>query len=348
MYQEKTDLRDHVQLLKGACPMPDLMERIGLGDYAKRSCRSPFRDDRNPSFGVFQSGSNWFFKDHATGESGDEICLLARHHQMDPRNDFRSLVSIYSSHAGIPVPTVHQFSSKPKKVPVKMKESSLSVGSPEQLKRMAKCRPYQMEALKWASSRGVLRFMRFAGQECYAITDQSRKLVEYRRVDNKPFNAYGDLPERKTHAMKGSNKAWPVGILESKPHPSIALVEGIPDFLMAHYLVLWEQASHCEKTDVRCAPVAMLGSSGAIDPEALPHFKGKKVRIFVHADEAGLKAAVRWEEQIKPHANEVSYIAFDGLKQVNGESVSDLYDFLNFNFKLLDAGVRPEWWRIMP
>ena len=94
--------------------------------------------------------------------------------------------------------------------------------------------------------------------------------------------------------------------------------------------------------------MAMLGSSGAIDPEALPHFKGKKVRIFVHADEAGKKAAVRWEEQIKPHANEVSYIAFDGLKQVNGESVSDLYDFLNFNFKLLDAGVRPEWWRLMP
>ena len=85
------------------------------------------------------------------------------------------------------MPTVHQFSSKPKKVPVKMKESSLYVGRPEQLKRMAKCRPYQMEALKWASSRGVLRFTRFAGLECYAITDQSRNLVEYRRVDNKPF-----------------------------------------------------------------------------------------------------------------------------------------------------------------
>ena len=77
MYQEKTDLSDHVQVLKGACPMPDLMERIGLGDHAKTSCTSPFREDRNPSFGVFQSGSNWFFKDHATGESGDEIKLLA-------------------------------------------------------------------------------------------------------------------------------------------------------------------------------------------------------------------------------------------------------------------------------
>jgi hypothetical protein len=348
MYQEKTDLKDHVQMLKGACPMPDLMERIGLGDYAKKSCKSPFREDRNPSFGVFQSGSNWFFKDHATGESGDEIKLLALHHKMDPRCDFIRLVSIYSSHAGISVPTVHQFSSKPREVDVKRKEPPLSIGRPEQLKRMAKYRPYQMEALRWASSRGVLRFMRFAGDECYAITDQSRKLVEYRRVDNKPFNAYKDLPERKTHAMKGSNKGWPVGILESKPYPSIALVEGIPDFIMAHYFVLWEQASHCEKTDVRCAPVAMLGSSGGIDPEALPHFEGKKVRIFVHADKAGKKAAVRWREQIMPHAKEVNYLQFDGLKQVGGTPVSDLYDFLNLNFKLLDAGTRSEYWRIMP
>ena len=68
-------------MLKGACPMPDLMERIGLGDYAKKSCKSPFREDRNPSFGVFQDGSNWYFKDHATGESGDEINLLALHHK---------------------------------------------------------------------------------------------------------------------------------------------------------------------------------------------------------------------------------------------------------------------------
>ena len=352
MYSEKTDLRDHVRVLKNACPMPVLMEKIGLGDYAKKSCTSPFRDDKNPSFGVFQGGSGWFFKDHATGESGDEINLLAKYHQMDPRNDFRSLASIYSGHAGIPVPTVHKFSSKPREAPRKAdankKEPPLTLGSPEQLKRLAECRPYQLEALRWASSRGVLRFMRFVGHECYAVTDQTEKLVEARRVDNKPFNAHKDLSERKTHAMRGSNKGWPAGILESKPYPSIALVEGIPDFLMAHYLILWEQASHCEKTDVRCAPVAMLGSSGSIDPGALPHFKGKKVRIFVHTDKAGKKAAKRWHEQIKPLAKEVSYMKFDGLEQANGEPVSDLFDFLNLDFKRIDEAKRQEYWRIMP
>ncbi len=40
--------------LKQICPMPKLMHCIGLGQYAKSSCRSPFREDSKPSFGIFQ------------------------------------------------------------------------------------------------------------------------------------------------------------------------------------------------------------------------------------------------------------------------------------------------------
>ena len=36
--------------LKQICPMPKLMHCIGLGQYAKSSCRSPFREDSKPSF----------------------------------------------------------------------------------------------------------------------------------------------------------------------------------------------------------------------------------------------------------------------------------------------------------
>ena len=66
--------------LKQTCPMPELMDRIGLGEYAKPSCKSPFREDANPSFGIYQASSgDWLFKDHATGESGDELHLLAHY-----------------------------------------------------------------------------------------------------------------------------------------------------------------------------------------------------------------------------------------------------------------------------
>jgi len=37
--------------------------------------RSPFREERNPSFSIFANGTR--FKDHATGESGDAITFYA-------------------------------------------------------------------------------------------------------------------------------------------------------------------------------------------------------------------------------------------------------------------------------
>ena len=52
--------------LKQTCPMPELMDRIGLGEYAKPSCKSPFREDANPSFGIYQASS---------GETGNELHL---------------------------------------------------------------------------------------------------------------------------------------------------------------------------------------------------------------------------------------------------------------------------------
>ena len=71
-----------VESLKRACPMPALLHKIGLGEFAKNSVRSPFREEKNPSWGIFQREGKWFFKDQATGESGDDneipFWLIAR------------------------------------------------------------------------------------------------------------------------------------------------------------------------------------------------------------------------------------------------------------------------------
>ena len=56
--------------------IPELWRMLGLPGEAAKSCRSPFREDTNPSFSVFDDGRK--FKDHATGESGDAIDFLAR------------------------------------------------------------------------------------------------------------------------------------------------------------------------------------------------------------------------------------------------------------------------------
>ena len=91
-----------VDNLKRNCPMPVLLQKINLGEYAKKSVCSPFRQDKTPSWGIFQRNGKWFFKDQATGDSGDEITLLARWKGLDEKRDFPQLVKLYGEIAGVP------------------------------------------------------------------------------------------------------------------------------------------------------------------------------------------------------------------------------------------------------
>ena len=56
--------------------LPELWRRLGLAGEPTRSCRSPFREDRHPSFSVFDGGLRW--KDHGTGEGGDTVDFIAK------------------------------------------------------------------------------------------------------------------------------------------------------------------------------------------------------------------------------------------------------------------------------
>jgi len=178
--------------------------------------------------------------------------------------------------------------------------------------------------LTWAAQRGVLVVGQWRDWPCYGVTDASGRVMEVRRVDNEPFPEMGPLPPRKSHSIKGSEKNWPVGLAEAVDYPAIALVEGIPDFLVAHDVILWEQASHYAKQDVQCAPVAMLSASPAISEDALAYFKGKRVRIFAHAEKAGLKGAEKWRQQLSTIAAKVDLLDFSTDKRADGTWPNDL------------------------
>src|SRR5438874_1658504 len=90
-----------IEALKRLLPLPELMNRAGLEAFAKRSCRSPFREDKNSSWGIFEKAGRWFFKDLATGDTGDEITFLARHLKLNPRQDFKSILEEYARLAGL-------------------------------------------------------------------------------------------------------------------------------------------------------------------------------------------------------------------------------------------------------
>ena len=64
-----------LQAAKERLTIAALWAMLGLPGKYGRSCRSPFREDRNPSFSVYDDGRKW--KDHATGEGGDAVDFIA-------------------------------------------------------------------------------------------------------------------------------------------------------------------------------------------------------------------------------------------------------------------------------
>ena len=81
--------------LKQQCPLPTLMEHLNLGDHAKPNCKSPFRRDEQGAWGIFQTNDGWRFKDHLTGDSGDEVTFLANLLNLDDRENFPPLMGVY-------------------------------------------------------------------------------------------------------------------------------------------------------------------------------------------------------------------------------------------------------------
>ena len=62
-------------------PTCEVVAKLFPGHPVKRRgvFRSPFRDDRNPSFSPYLGhGGDWLWKDHATGESGDNVTLYRK------------------------------------------------------------------------------------------------------------------------------------------------------------------------------------------------------------------------------------------------------------------------------
>jgi len=182
------------------------------------------------------------------------------------------------------------------------------------------------DAVALAHSLPTLVFAEVCGFPCWILTDAAQMIAEARRIDGKPFPPIGTLGERKAHTLKGSVKAWPAGVavLRKLPHfRAIMLVEGTADYLAALHF-----AAEAERWDV--LPVAMLGRSAGtrINADALALLRGRRIRIYPHADAdgGGMTSAHTWAEQLHREGCEVDLYDFTGLTRRDGRAVKDLND----------------------
>ena len=315
-------MKHDLNQLRKECPLPVLMNRLGLAQYAKNSCASPFRPDQHASWGIFQLNGRWLFKDFATGECGDEIQFLAQLRNLDPKRDFLKLLDLFNELAKNTA-KANEMDLTAQSSPTKLPDQRFfTIGTDQQLKQLSELRKITIEGLQFAQARGVLKFGRWFEQEVYAVTDRSGSLGEIRRLDGQPFPRSDKFPSHKSHTLKHSRKHWPLGILEALDCAGIGLVEGMPDFLAFHQFAVEEGLNG------KVAPVAMLTSSCDIATDALSQFNGKSIRIFPHVDEPGIDAAERWQRQlIKAGAKQVDFFNFRSCEVGAGSELKDLCDF---------------------
>lgn len=327
--------------LKDRYRIPDAWRDLGFDGSPSKSCRCPWRDDRKPSFSVYEEGKA--FKDFSTDEIGDVISFA----MIALGFPFKDAVKWCEERAGmiafdgdtarpVPLPRIPHQPSKEKprkelKLPELFKGSDLSIS---QLSRSRGLWPY---AVKVAIEIGALRFGIVCGERSWILLDASKRIAEARRLDGKPFDAVGTLPARKAHTLAGSSKSWPFGLtLENKTDSdtTILLVEGGPDYLAALDFMAQSKAKGLQ-------PVAMLGKSNRITEEALEVMAGRRVRIFPHTD--GMAAAQGWFEQLRGAGCQVDGFSFEGLTRKDGKPVSDLNDLL-----LADEASREAWKGVLP
>jgi hypothetical protein len=297
---------DRVSEIKARMTIPQVAAGFFPEWRPAKSCHSPFRSDRSPSFSVYDNGKA--YKDFSTSEHGDVISFF----QKATGTDFPKAVDALSRMAGI-----FDEKERPQKKEALRFPDDLRTGGDTELRQVEQLRNINLEACRIASDRGVLKFGTVCFQPCWIITNGTSN-AQARRIDGKLFEAVGSLGERKAHTLRGSAQAAPIGLPTDKPF--IALVEGSGDLLAANHF------AHAENKADRLGVVAMLGASNRLTDTALKQLAGKRIRVFRHADEAGEKAARGWAGQLESVGCSVDIFDCGGVLLTGGGTSKDLND----------------------
>jgi CHC2-type zinc finger protein len=167
---------------KAALPLPQLMDRLGLGAHAEKSARCPFHDDGNNSFSVWQSDGTWFFKCHAGCGEGDEINFLEKHKGVSRRD----AIKLYLELAGgrlRPGAVTPRTRTRPDSAPAHFDwHQCVQNLTPEARKKIADKRGYSLPFVDWLHENKLIG--NFARHVAFPVQDNGEVLgVHYKSGD---------------------------------------------------------------------------------------------------------------------------------------------------------------------
>ena len=312
---------DIFSLAKERYTIPEIWKALGFEGSPKTSCKSPFREDKNASFSIFEDGRKW--KDHATEQGGDVVEFV----KLALGVDYPDVRKWFSERLGVEIGTSGNFSSTSSTSSIDCTSkkiqwpSKLVTGTEATWEAFAKMRGYSYGAVWTMSHLGVLRFTEINGEKCLVVLDDEGRAAEIRALNRTSF--YG---KNKAYPLKGVDKTWLVGtaaLREAPSNTSLLICEGATDFLSAIDLLYRYRR---ELGGIRSwMPVALLGATcKKLAPDCASLMRGRKVRIVPDADRAGEMMASHWAALCSRIECEVDVVRLEP-----GQDLTDILSSVN-------------------
>lgn len=287
---------------------------LALPGEPKKSCRSPFREERTASFTIFDNGTKW--KDHGGDCGGDVIEFV----KVATGKDYPEVREWFREVLGKPLPLPQPITKAPAtKAGIKW-PAELLKGKVATWHAFALNRNLTATAVSLMVEVGVLRFLAIDGVKCFAIMDSTQRAAEIRRIDRKPFG------NTKAFPLSGVDKTWLPGaelLRGASPDVSVLMVEGATDFLTA--LDLYIRFRREVTRNKRWVVVTLLGAGcKTLDPDCAKLIRGRHVRIVPDADDAGDKMLAHWSPFFRGIECTV-----DAFTQPRGTDLTDNADKIN-------------------
>jgi hypothetical protein len=315
--------REQLDAAKSRVSIADAWRALGLPGEPRRTCCSPFREDRHPSFSIFADGRGW--KDFATGEAGDVVSFVKC---ATAGTDAEAIRRVLELAGGITSPVAlapRHGPAKPVPAPYDgLAGLDLQPPTLGEVLALAELRHWPTFAgLELAARRGLLRMadVRHRGEthRAWIFTDDARHSAQARRLDGEPWPGDGHTFKSKTLRTDADH---PPGLADivACDRRAVLICEGEPDALAA-LLLAWA-GDIADKAGVIC----LAGASKPLPPAVLEKLRGRRCRVLRQTDPAGHKAALAWAESIHADGIVVDLANLDGRTRADGKTAKDVAD----------------------
>ena len=315
--------REQLDAAKSRVSIADAWRALGLPGEPRRTCCSPFREDRHPSFSISSCGRLW--NDFATGEAGDVVSFVKC---ATACTDAEAIRRVLDLAGGIVSPVAlapRQDPAKPVPAPYDgLAGLTLTKPTFREVQVLAELRHWPTFAgLELAAARGLLRCadVRHRGEthRAWIFTDDARHSAQARRLDGEPWAGETHTFKSKTLRADADN---PPGLADvvSCDRRAVLLCEGEADALAA-LLLAWV-GGYAGKVGVVC----LTGASKPLPHAVLEKLSGRRCRVLRQTDPAGHKAALAWAESIHADGIAVDLANLDGRTRADGQPAKDAAD----------------------